>query len=80
MSADPPVPGADYFRHWITGIEISPDNTDPSCKFSAKIFVDDELACSLPWIEHTRPLRWSGLLLWYISITMLPSFTDDTFQ
>ncbi|KAF8749918.1 WD40 repeat-like protein [Rhizoctonia solani] len=49
-------------RHWITDVEVSPGNTNPECKFGARLFVDDELVCDLPWIDHTRPLRWSGLL------------------
>ncbi|CUA67975.1 putative WD repeat-containing protein alr3466 [Nostoc sp, PCC 7120] [Rhizoctonia solani] len=60
MSADPPE--ATQFQHWITEVEVSPGNTDPYSKFSARIFVDEELICNLPWIDHTRPLRWSGLL------------------
>ncbi|CAE6336182.1 unnamed protein product [Rhizoctonia solani] len=53
---------AGQLRHWITDVEVSPGNTNPECKFSARLFVDDELVCDLPWIDHTRPLRWSGLL------------------
>ncbi|CAE7153745.1 unnamed protein product, partial [Rhizoctonia solani] len=67
MSTDPPAHEVEQFRRWIIGIQISPDNTDPNCKFSANLFVDNELACSLPWIEHPRPLRWSGLLLCNVS-------------
>ncbi|KAG8731342.1 hypothetical protein FRC11_004447, partial [Ceratobasidium sp. 423] len=64
MSTDPPAPETTntQFRHWITDIEVSPGNTDPNCKFSARMFLDDELVCKLPWIDHTRPPRWSGLL------------------
>ncbi|KAG8687335.1 hypothetical protein FRC11_007415, partial [Ceratobasidium sp. 423] len=67
MSTDPPASEAERFRHWITDVEVSPGNNDPNCKFSAKIFVDNELVCNLPEIDHTRPLRWSGLLLCDIS-------------
>ncbi|CAE7135689.1 unnamed protein product [Rhizoctonia solani] len=67
MSTGSSAHAAELSRHWITGIEISPDNTDSNCKFSAKLFVDNEFACSLPWIEHPRPLRWSGLLLCNVS-------------
>ncbi|CAE6536797.1 unnamed protein product [Rhizoctonia solani] len=28
---------------------------------------DDELVCNPPWIDHIRPLRWSGLLLCNVS-------------
>ncbi|CAE6483413.1 unnamed protein product [Rhizoctonia solani] len=68
MLNDPPAAEAGRFRHWITDVEVSPGNTDPSCKFSARIFVDDELVCNLSWIDHTRPLRWSGLLLCNVSL------------
>ncbi|CUA78252.1 hypothetical protein RSOLAG22IIIB_13036 [Rhizoctonia solani] len=67
MSTDPPASDTERSRHWITDVEVSPDNNDPNCKFSAKIFIDDELVCSLPWIDYTRPLRWSGLLLCHLS-------------
>ncbi|CAE6431194.1 unnamed protein product [Rhizoctonia solani] len=67
MSANPPASETEWFRHWITDVEVSPVNNDPNCKFSARIFIDNELVCNLPWIDHTRPLRWSGLLLRNIS-------------
>ncbi|KEP47706.1 putative vegetative incompatibility protein HET-E-1, partial [Rhizoctonia solani 123E] len=63
--ADPPA--VERFRHWITDVEISPVDADPNCKFSARIFVDYELVCNLPWIDYTRSLRWSGLLLCDVS-------------
>ncbi|CAE7135703.1 unnamed protein product [Rhizoctonia solani] len=67
MSTGSSAHEAELSRHWITDISISPDSTDPDCKFSAKLFVNDEIACSLPWIEHPRLLRWSGLLLCNVS-------------
>ncbi|EUC55970.1 vegetative incompatibility protein HET-E-1, putative, partial [Rhizoctonia solani AG-3 Rhs1AP] len=69
MSADPPDSPTNHerSRHWITDVEVTPANSDPNCKFSAKMFVDDELVCDLPAIDNTRPLQWSGLLLCNIS-------------
>ncbi|CAE6476566.1 unnamed protein product [Rhizoctonia solani] len=62
MSTDPPVADAGWSHHWVTAVEVSPESSEPSCKFSARMFVDNELVCNLPWIDYTRPLRWSGLL------------------
>ncbi|CAE6381649.1 unnamed protein product [Rhizoctonia solani] len=64
MSADPPSSPTDShrFRHWITDVKITPGNSDPSCEFSARMFVNNELVCSLPAIDSSRPLEWSGLL------------------
>ncbi|KAG8762144.1 hypothetical protein FRC11_010896, partial [Ceratobasidium sp. 423] len=62
MSTDPSASEAEQLRYWITGVEVTPGSTDPNCKFSARIFVDEELVCNMPWINNTRPLRWSGLL------------------
>ncbi|CAE6340861.1 unnamed protein product [Rhizoctonia solani] len=64
MSADPPSSQAndERFRHWITDVHITPGNSDPDCKFSARMFVDDELVCNLPAINSNQPLQWSGLL------------------
>ncbi|CAE6430268.1 unnamed protein product, partial [Rhizoctonia solani] len=62
MSTDPPTPETTQFRHWITDVEVSPSNTDPNSKFNARMFLDEELICNLPWIDHDHPLRWSGLL------------------
>ncbi|CAE6488541.1 unnamed protein product [Rhizoctonia solani] len=62
MSAHPPAPDPEWFRFYITDIEFEPSITDPNCKISAKLFVDDELICSLPWIDHTQPFRWSRLI------------------
>ncbi|CAE7228217.1 unnamed protein product, partial [Rhizoctonia solani] len=67
MSTGSSAHEAELSRRWITDIRISPENTNPNCRFNANIFVDDELACSLPWIEHPQPLRWSGLLLCNVS-------------
>ncbi|KAH7317508.1 WD40-repeat-containing domain protein [Rhizoctonia solani] len=50
------------FRYYITKIEFQPPITDPNCKISANIFIDDELVCSLPWLDRTQPLRWSRLI------------------
>ncbi|CAE6450481.1 unnamed protein product [Rhizoctonia solani] len=62
MSTDPPTADIGQLRHWITGVEVSPENNNPNCKFSARLFVDSELVCNLPWIDHTQPFRWSGIL------------------
>ncbi|KAH7317519.1 WD40-repeat-containing domain protein [Rhizoctonia solani] len=62
MATDPPVAAAGWFHHWITAVEVSPGSSDPDCKFSARIFVNNELVCNLPWIDYTRPLQWLGLL------------------
>ncbi|EUC60421.1 vegetative incompatibility protein HET-E-1, putative, partial [Rhizoctonia solani AG-3 Rhs1AP] len=61
---DPPGSPTNHerFRQWITDVEVTPGSTEPNCKFSARIFVDEELVCDLPAIDSTRPLRWSGLL------------------
>ncbi|CAE6483529.1 unnamed protein product [Rhizoctonia solani] len=59
---DPATFDAEPFRLWITDIEVTPGNNDTGSKFSARIFIDHELVCNLPWIDHTRPLRWSGLM------------------
>ncbi|EUC60431.1 vegetative incompatibility protein HET-E-1, putative, partial [Rhizoctonia solani AG-3 Rhs1AP] len=64
MSTDPPGSQAnnERSRQWITDVKVTPGNSDSNCKFSARIFVDDELVCNLPAIDSTRPLQWSGLL------------------
>ncbi|EUC60416.1 vegetative incompatibility protein HET-E-1, partial [Rhizoctonia solani AG-3 Rhs1AP] len=64
MSADPPSSPTNHerFRQWITDVEVNPESNDPNCKFSARMFVDHDLACDLPVIESTGSLRWSGLL------------------
>ncbi|CAE6434329.1 unnamed protein product [Rhizoctonia solani] len=62
MSSDTPTQEVERFRYWITDVGISPGNNNPDCKFGARLFVDNEIVCNLPWIDHTRPLRWSGLL------------------
>ncbi|EUC60872.1 vegetative incompatibility protein HET-E-1, putative [Rhizoctonia solani AG-3 Rhs1AP] len=69
MSTDPPGSQSDHerSRHWITDVQVTPGNNDPNCKFSARIFIDDELVCDLPAIDSTRPLQWSGLLLCNVS-------------
>ncbi|CUA67970.1 Vegetative incompatibility protein HET-E-1 [Podospora anserina] [Rhizoctonia solani] len=69
MSADPPGSPTDpeRHRHWITDVQITTGRTEPDCKFSARIFVDDDLVCNLPEIDSTPLLRWSGLLLCHIS-------------
>ncbi|CAE6423798.1 unnamed protein product [Rhizoctonia solani] len=70
MSADPPSSRINHerSRHWITDVQVTPGNSDPNCKFSARMFVDDELVCDLPAIDSTRPLQWSGLLLCNVSL------------
>ncbi|CAE6458077.1 unnamed protein product [Rhizoctonia solani] len=69
MSTDPPgsQPNHERSRHWITDVQVTPGNSDPNCKFSARLFIDDELVCDLPAIDSTRPLQWSGLLLCNVS-------------
>ncbi|CAE6418606.1 unnamed protein product, partial [Rhizoctonia solani] len=69
MSTDPPGSPTNHgrSRHWITDVEVTPENSDPNCRFSAQIFMDEELVCDLPEIENTRPLQWSGLLLCDVS-------------
>ncbi|CAE6421197.1 unnamed protein product [Rhizoctonia solani] len=64
MSADPPGSPTNHerFRRWITDVEVNPENNDPNCKFSARMFVDHNLVCDLPVIDSTGSLRWSGLL------------------
>ncbi|KDN46741.1 hypothetical protein RSAG8_04121, partial [Rhizoctonia solani AG-8 WAC10335] len=62
MSANPPAPDPERFRFYITEIGFQPPITDPNCKISAKLFVDDELAHSFPWLDHTQPPQWSRLL------------------
>ncbi|CAE6476359.1 unnamed protein product [Rhizoctonia solani] len=55
-------------RHWITDVEVTPGNSDSNCKFSARMFVDDELVCDLHAIDSIQPLQWSGLLLCNVSV------------
>ncbi|CAE6441801.1 unnamed protein product [Rhizoctonia solani] len=64
MSADPPSSPTNHerFRQWITDVEVNPENNDPNCKFSARMFIDHDLVCDLPVINSTGALRWSGLL------------------
>ncbi|CAE6446644.1 unnamed protein product, partial [Rhizoctonia solani] len=77
MSTDPPASKPERFRHWITAhtpdVEVSPGGTDPNCKFSARLFIDEELVCNLPWIDSIRPLIWTGLLLCEVSPTSMIS-------
>ncbi|CAE6461984.1 unnamed protein product, partial [Rhizoctonia solani] len=64
MSADPPSSPTNHerFRQWITDVEVNPENNDPNCKFSARMFIDHDLVCDLPVINSTGALQWSGLL------------------
>ncbi|KAF8702672.1 WD40 repeat-like protein, partial [Rhizoctonia solani] len=66
MPPDSPTHTSEQSRCWITApeINISHVKADPECKFSGQIFVDEDVVCSLPWIESTVPLKWSGLLPW----------------
>ncbi|EUC60418.1 AAA ATPase domain protein [Rhizoctonia solani AG-3 Rhs1AP] len=75
MSADPPGSPTNHerFRQWITDVEVTPGSTEPNCKFSARLFVNEELVCNLPAIESTRPLRWSGLLCCDVSLNSVVS-------
>lgn len=67
MSTDPPASEDGRLRHWITDLQVSPGNINPDFKFGARIFVDGELVCNLAWIDHTRALQWTGLLLCNVS-------------
>ncbi|EUC56789.1 hypothetical protein RSOL_197880, partial [Rhizoctonia solani AG-3 Rhs1AP] len=69
MSADPPGYPTSYerIRQWITDVEVTPGSSEPNCKFSARLFMNEELVCNLPAIDSTRPLRWSGLLCCAVS-------------
>ncbi|CCO38020.1 hypothetical protein BN14_12182 [Rhizoctonia solani AG-1 IB] len=71
MPPNPPSEETRVFRHWITGkyynIEVSSGSSDPDSKFSARLFVDNELVCILPSIDGACPLRWSGLLKCHVS-------------
>ncbi|KEP48237.1 vegetative incompatibility protein HET-E-1 [Rhizoctonia solani 123E] len=71
MSADPPGSPTSHerFRLWITGVEVTPENSDPNCSFSARMFIDHELGCNLPTIDSTGSLRWSGLFHCNVSPT-----------
>ncbi|CUA67973.1 hypothetical protein RSOLAG22IIIB_07657 [Rhizoctonia solani] len=68
MSADPPSSqtNRERFRHWITDVKITSGNRDPSFRFSARMFIDDELVCNLSARDNTRPLEWLGLLYYDI--------------
>ncbi|CAE6469801.1 unnamed protein product [Rhizoctonia solani] len=69
MSTDPPGSPTNHgrSRHWVTDVEVTPENSDPNCSFSAQIFLDEELVCDLAEIDSTRSLQWSGLLLCDVS-------------
>ncbi|KEP47450.1 vegetative incompatibility protein HET-E-1 [Rhizoctonia solani 123E] len=69
MSADPPGSPTSYERHWITDVEVTPGSSEPNCKFSARLYMNEELVCNLSAIDSTRPLRWSGLLCCAVSPT-----------
>ncbi|CCO32468.1 hypothetical protein BN14_06528 [Rhizoctonia solani AG-1 IB] len=62
MSTDPPTQEVKLLRHWITDLEVSAGRADPDSRFSARIYVDEELVCDLPWIDSAQSLQWSGLL------------------
>ncbi|CCO37071.1 hypothetical protein BN14_11222 [Rhizoctonia solani AG-1 IB] len=62
MSIDPPTQEVKLVRHWITDLEVSAGRADPDSRFSARIYVDEELVCDLPWIDSAQSLQWSGLL------------------
>ncbi|GAB1517004.1 hypothetical protein RhiTH_000047 [Rhizoctonia solani] len=64
MPPNSPTHTSEQSRCWITEINISHVKADPECKFSGQIFVEEDVVCSLPWIESTVPLKWSGLLPW----------------
>ncbi|CEL64079.1 hypothetical protein RSOLAG1IB_11063 [Rhizoctonia solani AG-1 IB] len=74
MPPNPPSEETRTFRHWITDIEVSSGSSDSNCKFSARLFVDDEPVCILPWIDGACPLRWSGLLKCHVSPSSIISF------
>ncbi|CAE6483426.1 unnamed protein product [Rhizoctonia solani] len=64
MLNDPPVLNTE-FRYYITEIEFQPSIADSSCKISMKLLVDDNLVCSLPWLDNTQPFRWTRLIPWF---------------
>ncbi|KAF8701712.1 WD40 repeat-like protein, partial [Rhizoctonia solani] len=64
MPPNSPTHTSEQSQCWITEINISHVKADPECKVSGQIFVDEDVVCSLPWIESTVPLKWSGLLPW----------------
>ncbi|KAF8731258.1 hypothetical protein RHS02_07598, partial [Rhizoctonia solani] len=66
MPPNSPTHTDEQSRCWITTpeINISHVKANPECKVSGQIFVDEDVVCSLPWIESTVPLKWSGLLPW----------------
>ncbi|CUA74489.1 putative WD repeat-containing protein alr3466 [Nostoc sp, PCC 7120] [Rhizoctonia solani] len=65
MSTEPPSSPTnhEWFRHWITDVQVTPGSTQPGCKFSARVFANEELVCSLPANDGPGPPEWSGLLL-----------------
>ncbi|KAF8702671.1 WD40 repeat-like protein, partial [Rhizoctonia solani] len=66
MPPNSPTHTSEQSQCWIAApeINISHVKADPECKVSGQIFVDEDVVCSLPWIESTVPLKWSGLLPW----------------
>ncbi|CAE6431415.1 unnamed protein product, partial [Rhizoctonia solani] len=71
MSADPPgsPTNSERVRYWITDVQVAPGSTEPNCKFSARMFVNEELVCNLPAIDSARPFQWRGLLCCNVSPT-----------
>ncbi|KDN38558.1 hypothetical protein RSAG8_09447, partial [Rhizoctonia solani AG-8 WAC10335] len=68
MSADPPAPQTNHerFRHWITDVQVTPGNSDPNFKFSARLFVD---------VEHARNVSESWPIVTVILFDFIWSVT-----
>ncbi|CEL53181.1 hypothetical protein RSOLAG1IB_06144 [Rhizoctonia solani AG-1 IB] len=43
-------------------LEVSSGRADPNSRFSARVYVDEELVCDLPCIDSAQSLQWLGLL------------------